>query len=253
MDVDDDVGAEQTPFEDELVAFSGEEQEDRQIEPFDDVDSAVDDNVEPSIHPRDSSSGKLFVGGVSWETTEETFSNYFSKYGEITDSVIMMDKHSGRPRGFGFVTYADPAIADKVLEEDHVIDGRAVEVKRTVPREDMLVKGVTKTKKIFVGGIPPSLTEDELKEYFSFYGSIAEQQIMMDHKTGRSRGFGFVTFNSEDTVEKIFSEVKTHELGGKEVEIKKAEPKRGGSDYNGSAAKPYGTLGHDAPTYSGGI
>lgn len=56
----------------------------------------------------------------------ESFSNYFSNYGEITDSVIMMDKLSGRPRGFGFVTFADPAVADKVLEEEHVIDGRSV-------------------------------------------------------------------------------------------------------------------------------
>lgn len=56
----------------------------------------------------------------------EAFANYFSKYGDITDSVIMIDKHSGRPRGFGFVTFSDPAVADKVLAEDHVIDGRMV-------------------------------------------------------------------------------------------------------------------------------
>lgn len=54
------------------------------------------------------------------------FSNYFSNYGEVRDSVIMVDRHTGRPRGFGFVTFADPAVADKVLEEDHVIDGRTV-------------------------------------------------------------------------------------------------------------------------------
>lgn len=137
----------------------------------------------------------------------EIFTNYFSNYGEITDSVIMMDRHTGRPRGFGFITFADPAVADKVLEEDHVIDGRAVscqtqpnewyfrcsslsdfyqldghwfhpvgvcfdsflyqvEVKKTVPREGMEVRGVSKTRKIFVGGIPSSLTEGNLVQGF---------------------------------------------------------------------------------------
>ncbi|KAH8520854.1 hypothetical protein H0E87_002057 [Populus deltoides] len=167
------------------------------------------------------------------------------------DSVIMTDRHSGRPRGFGFVTFADPVVADRVLEEDHVIDGRAVEVKRTVPREDMEVKGVTRTKKIFVGGIPPSLTEDELKEYFSVYGSIVDHQIMLDHKTGRSRGFGFVTFDSEDAVERIFSEGRTHELGGKQVEIKKAEPKRTGGDH-GNATKSYAGFRNGAGGFGAG-
>lgn len=49
------------------------------------------------------------------------------------------------------------------------------------------------------------------------YGNIVEHQIMLDHKTGRSRGFGFVTFDNEDSVEHIFSEGRTHELGGKRV------------------------------------
>ncbi|KAK6125045.1 hypothetical protein DH2020_041223 [Rehmannia glutinosa] len=162
---------------------------------------------------------------------------YFRKYGEITDSVIMMDKISGRPRGFGFITFADPEVAEKVLQEDHVIDGRPVEVKRTVPREDMQGRGISRTKKIFVGGLPLSLTEDDLREYFSPYGSIVEQQIMLDHNTGRSRGFGFVTFENEDAVEKIFSDGRMHEIGGKQVEIKRAEPKRPGFDHHSTESR----------------
>ncbi|KAL9157035.1 hypothetical protein ABFS82_09G118900 [Erythranthe guttata] len=194
----------------------------------------VDDSagVKHDSSSSSSSAGKLFVGGIAWETSEESFSRYFRKYGEITDSVIMMDKISGRPRGFGFVTFADADVADKVLQEDHVIDGRAVEVKRTVPREDVQGRGVLKTKKIFVGGLPLSLNEDDLREYFSSYGDIMEHQIMLDHKTGRSRGFGFVTFESEDAVEKIFSDGQMHEISGKQVEIKRAEPKRSGFDHS---------------------
>lgn len=234
-----------------------------------DYDDNVDDSgggneIRHSINDssRDSSAGKLFVGGIAWETSEESFSNYFSNYGELTDSVIMMDKISGRPRGFGFVTFANPADADKVLEQDHVIDGRPVEVKRTVPREDMQVnRGVSRTKKIFVGGIPLTLTEDELREYFSSYGDIIEHQIMLDHVTGRSRGFGFVTFDSEEAVEKIFADGQLHELGGKQVEIKRAEPKRAGGDFpydnrlrrgGGGDSKSFGGFGRGGSGGYGG-
>ncbi|KAJ6963683.1 hypothetical protein NC652_002106 [Populus alba x Populus x berolinensis] len=92
---------------------------------------------------------------------------------------------------------------------------------------------------------------DELKEYFSVYGSIVDHQIMLDHKTGRSRGFGFVTFDSEDAVERIFSEGRTHELGGKQVEIKKAEPKRTGGDH-GNATKSYAGFRNGAGGFGAG-
>lgn len=201
------------------------------------VDSIGSEIKHSTSHYESSSSGKLFVGGVAWETTKETFSDYFSKYGEIADSVIMIDKHTGRPRGFGFVTFCDPAVADMVLKIDHVIDGRAVEVKRTVPRADMNDKLVSRTKKIFVGGIPPGLTEEEFKDYFSSFGRILEHQIMIDYKTKRSRGFGFITFENEDSVENIFAGDKKHELGGKQVEIKKAVPKRFAYDFSSNTAQ----------------
>ena len=58
---------------------------------------------------------------------------------------------------------------------------------------------------------------DELKDHFSSYGKVVEHQIMLDHSTGRSRGFGFVTFESEDSVERVISEGRMRDLGGKQV------------------------------------
>lgn len=252
---------ERSRFDDDQIAYNGNEEfeqpPEQQFEEFEQQrEQQSNHNLDnegnefrDSFSHRDSAAGKLFVGGVSWETTEENFSNYFSKYGEIVDSVIMIDKHTGKPRGFGFVTFSDPMVIDSVLEVEHVIDGRVVEVKRTVPRGDVGFKGASKRKKIFVGGIPTSLTDDELGEYFSAYGTIVEHQIMLDHKTGRSRGFGFVTFENEDALDKIFSDGKVHELGGKQVEIKKAEPKRGGGDFSGSSARSYGSLSGAAAGY----
>lgn len=74
----------------------------------------------------DSDQGKLFIGGISWETSEEKLKEYFGNYGEILQTVVMRDKISGRPRGFGFVVFSDPSVLDTVLQEKHTIDGRTV-------------------------------------------------------------------------------------------------------------------------------
>lgn len=55
-----------------------------------------------------------------------TFNKHFGKYGDITDSVIMKDRYTGQPRGFGFITYADPSVVDKVIEDTHIINGKQV-------------------------------------------------------------------------------------------------------------------------------
>lgn len=74
----------------------------------------------------DSDQGKLFIGGISWETSEEKLKDYFGGYGEVLQTVVMRDKVTGKPRGFGFVVFADPNILDRVLQDRHVIDGRTV-------------------------------------------------------------------------------------------------------------------------------
>lgn len=58
------------------------------------------------------------------------FVKHFGKYGEIIDSVIMKDRKTGQPRGFGFVTYADPSVVDKVIQDNHIINGKQVGFKR---------------------------------------------------------------------------------------------------------------------------
>jgi RNA-binding protein Musashi len=74
----------------------------------------------------DSDVGKLFIGGISWETSEEKLKSYFQAYGDVVEAVIMKDRATGRARGFGFVVFSDPSVADRVVQEKHTIDGRQV-------------------------------------------------------------------------------------------------------------------------------
>lgn len=98
-----------------------------------------------------------------------------------------------------------------------------------------------RTKKIFVGGLSSNMTEEEFKSYFERFGRTTDVVVMHDGVTNRPRGFGFVTYDSEDSVE-VVMQSNFHELSDKRVEVKRAIPKEGIQSNNGSHNVP--------PTYS---
>lgn len=112
-----------------------------------------------------------------------------------------------------------------------------VEAKKAVPRDDQNVLNrinnsshgspgptPTRSKKIFVGGLASTVTESDFKNYFDQFGTITDVVVMYDHNTQRPRGFGFITYDSDEGVEKVLQKT-FHELNGKMVEVKRAIPK----------------------------
>ncbi|KAA8499475.1 DAZ-associated protein 1 [Porphyridium purpureum] len=251
---------------------------------------------------------KLFVGGVSWESTEETLRQHFAQYGAIVDVVLVRDRMTGRPRGFGFVTFGTEEALNEAVQGRHTIDGRTIEAKIAVPRGEYVARNAgaqgypqqqqqpppqqqqqqqppsshvqsqqlqqqpqmqgapggagayqpfqaptqsfrtgpggvesdNRTRnKIFVGGIPTSVDNDELRDFFSAFGPVLDASVMLDRETGNSRGFGFVTFGDPASMEKVVGVGRTsnkdHEMNGKRIEVKLAEPR-----FSGGAAATRG-------------
>src|ERR1700743_668911 len=83
-------------------------------------------------------SNKLFVGNLSFKTTENELHDAFSAFGSVTETNLMMDRMTNRPRGFGFVTMSTPEEAQKAMEgmNGKDLDGRALTVNIARPRED---------------------------------------------------------------------------------------------------------------------
>ena len=75
-------------------------------------------------------SKKLFVGGLSWDTSDEGLHQAFARFGEVTEARVITDRDTGRSRGFGFVTFTDANAANRAIEEmdGTELDGRSIKV-----------------------------------------------------------------------------------------------------------------------------
>ncbi|TKS70898.1 RNA-binding protein [Collichthys lucidus] len=134
---------------------------------------------------------KMFIGGLSWQTTQEGLKEYFCKFGEVKECMVMRDPVTKRSRGFGFVTYAEQAGVEKVLAQNrHELDSKTIDPKVAFPRRAQ-PKLVTRTKKIFVGGLSVNTTIEDVKHYFDQFGKVeckkAQPKEVMT-PTGSARG-----------------------------------------------------------------
>ncbi|KAL6647792.1 hypothetical protein ACP70R_015229 [Stipagrostis hirtigluma subsp. patula] len=237
----------------------------------------------PEAEEAQGESRKLFVGGIPAGAQEEEMRAHFARFGEVRSVVVMRDRETGHGRGFGFVEFEDEGAAARALGDGdkprHIICGRTVDVKRArtrLPREQddrhaqhqQLDQGVgqmhndsqlpalngtvdsadnvsTESKKVFVGGLRDNITEGQFRAYFETFGTVTDAVVIYDSMTSKSRGFGFVTFDSKEAVSKVIQQ-SFHNLNGTKVEAKVAIPKdeqyyRNG---RGRGVRPFGGRGH---------
>jgi len=275
-----------------------------------------DPHYERKVRTNDSdvSSRKIFIGGLSYSTDDDNLRRYFSPYGSIDDAVVMKDPVTKRSRGFGFITFSTIQSVDQVLLKDpHVIDGRRVEVKRSVPKVETAISPNASTSplsnksissqpnsptvpssptqhtnsvnynkikgqfdspinsaikktinqqtprqssnltsnvviksnrsnegghvtnrymtldeynntKIFVGGLHYDIRDDDFISYFQQYGKVLSGEVMFNRETHKSRGFGFIIYETIDGVDRV-CEQTNHVIHGKAVEVKRAIPR----------------------------
>jgi len=162
----------------------------------------------------DESMREVYVSNVPWSATEDDFRRVFEHCGEIVDITIPTIYNSGKPKGFAFVRFATNEGREKAVELDGTTmisrqigvrpnKGRPVGVKpreRKAPRSGLSEKPEGCTT-IFVGNLPFEATKEDLEQLFGNCGEIRNARIVKQSWTQKSRGFGYVEFEEEASVD----------------------------------------------------
>ncbi|KAL6469534.1 hypothetical protein MHYP_G00230580 [Metynnis hypsauchen] len=164
----------------------------------------------------------LFVKGLSEDTTEQTLRDSFE--GAVS-ARIAIDKKTGSSKGYAFVEFESTEDAKEALDScnNTEVEGRTIRLEFSQSRGDGGGKGSSgPTKTLFVKGLSEDTTEQTLRD--SFEGAVAAR-IATDKKTGSSKGFGFVDFDSEEDCKAAKEAMEDGEVDGSRVTLDYARPK----------------------------
>lgn len=167
---------------------------------------------------------QMFVCGLHPDVSESTLKSYFSQYTQVKNCKLAIDKQTGKSRCFGFVTLSSDLSHTDILSRRHAILGKPIECMAAMPRVKRQQDDGIECR-IFVGGLPLSARDEDLKVYFKAFGEVKEYKVKSRYAKRVSRGFGFVVFRDMGSAQRVLQR-NDHFICGKWVECKQAS-KRG--------------------------
>ena len=170
-----------------------------------------DPNLEAQIRAaadRDVTNRKIFVHGLSWDTTRETLMLVFESFGEIEDCNVVMDKNTGKAKGYGFILFKSRQGATKALKEPRKrINNRMTSCQLaslgSVPPPQSHEIG---SRKIYVANVHLNVDAERLRAFFAKFGELEMGPIGFDPETGRSRGYAIFIYRTNEGARKALEE-----------------------------------------------
>lgn len=176
------------------------------------------DGAAQSYVSDDETGREIYVSNASFASTKESFMKFFADLegGEVESITIPTQYQSGKPKGFAFVRFTTVEARDSALKKNgEELDGRALGIRENKgraergprPQFDRRERTTELSEKpgscttIFVGNLPWATDEEELKGLFEDCGEVVNARIVRQSWTQRSRGFGYVEFAQEASVD----------------------------------------------------
>ncbi|XP_010515700.1 PREDICTED: RNA-binding protein CP33, chloroplastic [Camelina sativa] len=209
------------------------EEEDDDVEDEEEEVEDEEDADEKQTTQASVEEGRLYVGNLPYTITSSELSQIFGEAGNVVDVQIVYDKVTDRSRGFGFVTMGTIEEAKEAIQMFNTsqIGGRTVkvnfpEVPRGGEREVMRTKirdnnrsYVDSPHKIYAGNLGWNLTSQGLKDAFGDQPGVLGAKVIYERNTGRSRGFGFISFESGEDVQSALATMNGVEVEGRALRL----------------------------------
>ncbi|XP_041028703.1 29 kDa ribonucleoprotein A, chloroplastic-like [Juglans microcarpa x Juglans regia] len=197
---------------------------------FDQEEEVLSDGDEVRFSP----DPKLFVGNLPFSVDSAQLAGLFERAGNVEMVEVIYDKTTGRSRGFGFVTMSTVEEVDAAAQQfnGYELEGRALRVNSGPPpprREDSSFRsngggpGFGAGHRVHVGNLAWDVDDLALESLFTEQGKVVEARVVYDRESGRSRGFGFVTYSSAIGANNAIESLNGVDLNGRALRVSAAE------------------------------
>lgn len=171
---------------------------------------------------------KLYFGNLPYNCDSAQLAGIIQDYGSPELVEVLYDKYTGRSRGFAFVTMSSIEDANAVIQnlDGSEYGGRTLRVNladKPKPKEPLYPES---DHKLFVGNLSWSVTSESLIQAFQEYGNVVGARVLYDGESGRSRGYGFVSFSTKPEMEAALGSLNGVELEGRAMRVSLAQGKK---------------------------
>uniref|UniRef100_A0A8C7HVZ6 RNA binding motif protein 39a n=1 Tax=Oncorhynchus kisutch TaxID=8019 RepID=A0A8C7HVZ6_ONCKI len=152
---------------------------------------------------------------------------FFSAVGKVRDVRMISDRNSRRSKGIAYIEFVEAnsvplAIGlsgQRLLGVPIIVQASQAEKNRAAAMANNLQKGNAGPMRLYVGSLHFNITEEMLRGIFEPFGKIESIQLMMDSETGRSKGYGFITFSDTECAKKALDQLNGFELAGRPMKV----------------------------------
>ncbi|KAI5614388.1 RNA-binding protein 39 isoform X2, partial [Silurus asotus] len=180
-----------------------------------------------NLTPEERDARTVFCMQLAARIRPRDLEEFFSAVGKVRDVRMISDRNSRRSKGIAYIEFVDATSVplaiglsgQRLLGVPIIVQASQAEKNRAAAMANNLQKGSAGPMRLYVGSLHFNITEDMLRGIFEPFGRIDSIQLMMDSETGRSKGYGFITFSDAECAKKALEQLNGFELAGRPMKV----------------------------------